>query len=190
MAKVKLNPIIEQVRGQVGDLVFKRYNDEVVIARKPELDGSNPSAAQLAARERFREAVLYGKMVMGDADTRARYDAAAQAKGQPVFSLVVADFFHAPEIIEVDMTAYSGAVGDPIVVYVADDFEVAEVQMTLTDDGGQAIEAGAATETPPGSGRWMYATTAAVNPGTTVRLTTTAVDRPGNITTGQADRTL
>ncbi len=33
MAKVKTNPIIEQLRGKIGDLVFKRYGDEVVVAR-------------------------------------------------------------------------------------------------------------------------------------------------------------
>ena len=32
MAKVKLNPILEQIRGQVGDLVFKRYGEKTVIS--------------------------------------------------------------------------------------------------------------------------------------------------------------
>ena len=45
MAKVKLNPVLEQLRGQVGDLVFKRYGDEVVISRKPDLEGIEPSEA-------------------------------------------------------------------------------------------------------------------------------------------------
>lgn len=54
MAKVKLNPILEQVRGAVGDLVFKRYGDEVVLARKPDVEGREASAAQTAHRERFR----------------------------------------------------------------------------------------------------------------------------------------
>ena len=36
MAKVRLNPILEQVRGQVGDLVFKRSGENVVISRKPD----------------------------------------------------------------------------------------------------------------------------------------------------------
>jgi len=54
MAKVKLNPILEQVRGQVGDLVFKRYGEEVVISRKPDLEGREPTPAQAAQRERSR----------------------------------------------------------------------------------------------------------------------------------------
>ena len=99
MARVKLNPILEQVRGQVGDLVFKRYGEEVVISRKPDFEGREPTAAQLAARERFREAALYGKIVMADPETKAIYVEAAKAKGQLVFSLTVADFFNAPSDI-------------------------------------------------------------------------------------------
>jgi len=54
MAKVKLNPLLEQVRGQVGDLVFKRYGEGVLISRKLDLEGREPTEVQLAARERSR----------------------------------------------------------------------------------------------------------------------------------------
>ena len=45
----------------MGDLVFKRYGDEVLISRKPDSEGVEPTEAQLAHRERFRQAALYGK---------------------------------------------------------------------------------------------------------------------------------
>jgi len=61
MARVKTNPVIEQLRGAVGDLVFKRYGDEIVVARKPDLEGREPTEAQAAQREQFRQAALYGK---------------------------------------------------------------------------------------------------------------------------------
>jgi len=54
MAKVRLNPILEQVRGQVGDLVFKRYGGEVVLSRKPDYEGREWTEAQIAHRERSR----------------------------------------------------------------------------------------------------------------------------------------
>ena len=47
MAKVKLNPVLEQMRGQVGDLVFKHYGDEVVVGRNPDRSGLQPTEAQL-----------------------------------------------------------------------------------------------------------------------------------------------
>ena len=49
MAKVKLNPILEGIRGQVGDLVFKHYGDEVVISRKADLSGSRADGSAVSA---------------------------------------------------------------------------------------------------------------------------------------------
>lgn len=181
MAKVKLNPILEQIQGQVGDLVFKRYGDGVVISRKPDLEGQVATEAQLAVRDRFREAALYGKMVMADAETKALYAEAAKAKGKPVFSLTVADFFNAPTVNEVDLSGYGGAVGDAIVIQATDDFDVAAVAVALTNAAGDVIEAGAAVETPADSGRWIYSAQTAVAAGTTVRIGVTATDRPGGM---------
>jgi hypothetical protein len=190
MAKVKLNPILEKIRGQVGDLVFKRYGDEVIISRKGDPTGNAPSEAQLAARARFRQAALYGKMVMADPETKALYEQATQGKGQQVFSLTVADFFNAPSIDEVDLAGYSGAVGDEIVIRASDDFEVVAVRVSLTDTNGADIENGAAVETPPASGRWVYTVTTAVAAGTTVRLAVTASDRPGSIAEATEEKTV
>jgi hypothetical protein len=95
MAKVKLNPVLVQFRGKIGDLVFKHYGDEVVVSRNPDRSGLRVSEAQLAQQERFREATLYGKMVMADPEAKAKYDAVAQSMGMPVFALTIADYFNA-----------------------------------------------------------------------------------------------
>jgi len=188
MAHVKTNPIIEQLRGKVGDLVFKRYGDEIIISRKPDLAGREPTAAQAGVRERFRQAALYGKMVMADPATKTIYEAAAKAKGQPVFSLTVADFFNAPSVDEVDLSGYAGRVGDAIVARAHDDFDVTALKVAVTQADGSAVEEGAATETPPKSGRWVYQATAAVPTGTTVKITVTATDRPGHAGVKEASK--
>lgn len=179
MAKVRLNPILEQLRGQVGDLVFKRYGERVIISRKPDMEGQEWSEAQTAHRERFRQAAIYGKMVMADPKTKAIYEKAARAKGKPVFSLMVADFFNAPSVDEIDLSDYTGAVGDAIVIQAHDDFDVTGVSVSLADAGGNPLESGEAVETPARSGRWVYTATAAAPTGTTVRIAVTAMDRPG-----------
>lgn len=92
MAKVKLNPVLEQFRGQIGDLVFKHYGDEVIVGRKPDRSGIQPTEAQLEHQERFRQAVLYGRLVMADPDKKEIYEQAAKERGKPLFSLTVADF--------------------------------------------------------------------------------------------------
>ena len=57
MAKVKLNPFLEGIHGKVGELVFKRYADEVIVARAPDTGNAPPTEAQAAQRERFQLAV-------------------------------------------------------------------------------------------------------------------------------------
>ena len=183
MAKIKLNPVFEQMRGQIGELVFKHYGDEVVVARKPDLSGVEPTTAQIAAQARFREAVLYGKMVVADPATKTLYQAAARAEGKPMFSLAVADFYHAPEVTEVDMSNYG------VDWQKTPDGKFAMV-LALADADGNPLEQGPALETPAGSGRWVYLVTVAVAAGTTVRLTVTVNDRPGNVTTHQVEETV
>ena len=178
MAKVKLNPILEQLRGKVGDLVFKRFGDEIIISRTPDMEGREWSEAQLAARERFRQASVYGKMVMADPDTKAVYEEAAQRRGQPMFSLTIADFLNAPSIDEVDVSEYGGAQGDIVRIQAHDDFEVTQVRVSITDSEGNVLESGDAVVS---QGFWTYTAPTDVPTGTSVRISVTALDRPGSV---------
>ena len=54
MAKIKLNPVMEAMRGSIGDLVFRRFGEEVVVGRKPDPSVHPPTPGQQAVRERFR----------------------------------------------------------------------------------------------------------------------------------------
>ena len=190
MAKVTLNPILERVRGEFGDLVFKHFGGDVVISHKPDRSGLQPTEAQLQQQARFRQAVLYGQLVMADPQKKAIYSKAAKATGKPLFSLTVADFFNAPSVDEVDLSAYAGATGDTIAVRAHDDFEVMSVHVSITKSSGEAIESGEAVETPVNSGHWVYLATAAVPHGTAVRIAVSASDRPGGLGEATSEKTL
>ena len=186
MTCLKVNPIIEGMSGKMGELVFKRYGDEVIIARAPDMSQRTFSPGQLAVQERFRKATQYGKLVMADPVSRAVYEAAAQADGVPIFALTVADYFKAPIVDEVDVSKYTGQAGESVVVLAHDDFEVAGVLVSIKAAGGQVVESGAAIQTPPESGRWVYTTKQAVASLTGATITATASDRPGNVGTKTA----
>ena len=91
-------------------------------------------------------------MVMADPAKKKIYEDAAKAKGKPLFSLTVADFFNVPSVDEVDLSGYAGAVGDVIGVRASDDFDVTGVHVAVTKADGTAIEEGEAVEMPPDSG--------------------------------------
>ena len=117
MAKVKLNPIVEQVRGQVGQLVFRQSYGQQVVGRKADPSDHESTPGQIAARDRFREAALYGRVALANPATKKLYADAADKKGKPVFSMVMADFLNAPSIDEIDVSEYTGR-------KPADDFKI------------------------------------------------------------------
>ena len=180
MAKVVLNPVMERIHGKIGDLVFKRYNDEVIVSPKPDLSGREPTPAQAAHRERFRLAVLYGNTVLADAGRRALYEPTAKEKGIPVFALTVGDFLNAPAVDEIDLSGYTGNVGETIRIRASDDFEVTGVEVGITGAGGAVLERGPATAV---NGTWEYSTTSAVPVGQRISIEVTATDRPGHRST-------
>jgi hypothetical protein len=186
MTRVKVNPIIEQMSGKLGDLVFKRYGDEVIIARAPDMSQREFTPGQLAAQERFREAALYGKLALAQPAVRQAYAAAAREQGKPVTSLTIADFFHAPVVDRLEVSGYTGQAGETIVVQAHDDFEVTGVTVQIAAAGGQLVENGPASQNPPDSGRWTYTAQQAVGNIAGVQVTATATDRPGNVGTRTA----
>lgn len=177
MARVKLNPIIDQVRGKIGDLVFRSYGGETILSRLPDLSGVVPTAGQEAQRFRFRDAAFYGRVVLEDLPARTFYEEVAARRKQPLFSVIVGDYLNPPTVDALDVAAYTGATGDPILISAHDDVEVVQVVVTLTDGGGAELETGPAV---PDEGRWRYEAQTDVPSGTDVTITARATGRPGN----------
>ena len=180
MAKVKLNPVMEQVRGKIGDLVFKRYEDRVIIARNADHDGLVPTTGQSGQRERFRQAAAYGKGAFADPAQKALYEAAARVRREPAFAVAVSDYLNAPVIDPLDLTQYTGQMGQTIVVRARDDFAVVVVNITIKDNAGTVIEQGPASLE---LGVWRYVTTDELPTERPITIEAVATDRPGNRTT-------
>ena len=182
MAKVKLNPALESIQGKVGDLVFKRWEGEEIVCRMPDRTGIVPSANQLAQQDKFRLADLYGKAVMADPDSHTVYADASARKGIPAFALSVGDFLNAPAVAEIDLSVYTGKVGDIIRVRASDDVEVQGVTVAIREQGGDVLEEGAAVWSPA-TATWAYTATTALGVGQAVSIEVSASDRPGHKTT-------
>ena len=182
--KVKLNPMFEQVSGQLGEMVFRELRGKTIVSRKPTLSGE-ATVDQLAHRERFKQAAAYGKSALANAETRAIYEEFAKSKNMPVFALTIADFFNAPVIDQVDLSAYNGNVGDLIQIAARDDFGVVSVHVSITDNASNLIESGNAILA---SGNWIYTATTAVEAN--VIVTVVAADRPGGTTVKTINKAL
>ena len=93
MAKVKLNPMIEEVQGKFGDMVFRRTrNGGLSLIRKADMSKVKWSPAQKANRQRFREATAYAKQALTNPELRAMYEEFAAQTGKRPNEVAISDY--------------------------------------------------------------------------------------------------
>lgn len=184
--KVTLTPMFEEARGKLGNVVFREVNGKIIASRMPRVSDT-PSESQIANRERFKQAAAYGKSALADPEAREYYQAVAESRNMPIFAVTIADFLNAPVIDDVTLASYHGQAGDIIRIVARDDFELASVHVSISEEGGNPIESGNAS---PVTGGWEYTATQNVTPGTTVNILVTASDHPGGTTVTTLSKTV
>jgi len=130
--------------------------------------------------EKFQQATIYGKSVLTNAATKAAYEVKAEP-GQSAYNVAVADFFHAPDIEEVDTTTYTGLVGSTIRVRATDDFKVAKVHVVIANTDGTLVEEADAVLQTNGID-WLFTAKKANASLAGDKITVTAYDNPHNST--------
>jgi hypothetical protein len=182
MAKSKNNVITYGLSGKIGDLlVFRQRDGKTIVSKIPE-QSNTVSEKQTANRARFQQAAVYAKIAVEDTETKDLYaEQAKKRKGLTSYNVAVADFFNAPDIDTVDLSAYTGAVGEQIRIIVSDDFAVKSVHVQINNADGSLVEEGEAVR---GAGDlWIYTATENNESLDGDRILITASDMPGNIVT-------
>jgi len=181
MAESKNNVITHGLSGKLGDLiVFRNRNGKTYVASLPREQTYEPSEAQKKHQKKFQQAVLYGKSALADPATRAAYQASA-ALNENTYNVAVADFMHAPDIEEIDLSAYRGKVGDTIKVKATDNFIVKEVAIGIYNADGSEVEHGLAQLSTNGID-WIYTTTVNNDSRNGDKIIVQASDLPGHTT--------
>lgn len=176
MAKVRNNIVMKGLSGSLGDqLVLKQDKaGRTIVSVKPSFDPNHTfTDAQKQVQENFRDATTYAK----GAKTQEEYVDKANKTAQSAYNVAVADWFHAPEIKEINVEGWHGEVGEVIRIQAVDDVQVTQVNVVITDNTGAVLEQGAAVRAE--GAWWNYTTTATAsnNP----RIMVTARDLPGNV---------
>jgi hypothetical protein len=99
------------------------------------------------------------------------------------YNVAVADWFGQPEVLDIDISGWTGQIGQTIHVKAQDNVKVTSVQVMIRENNGSAtsMEQGEAVQSEIDGLMWAYTTTTLVpmTPGT--RLDVSARDLPGNI---------
>ncbi len=101
MPNVKLSPAIMEISGKVGNMVFRRTaSGKIIITKRPDMSNVKWSEAQIAQRERFKEASLYAKAAMADPKVRAVFDKLAKNNKKRPYDMAVSDYFQGNNLLE------------------------------------------------------------------------------------------
>lgn len=93
--------------------------------------------------------------------------------------MAIADFFNAPDIHAIDLSSYSGQIGDKITIQVAD-VAVKEVKVQIINADGTELEHGNA-HCNESNAEWIYIATATNESLDGDKIIVKATDFPGNI---------
>ena len=150
------------------------------MANTPKERTGELSVAQKGQQKRFQQATIYAKSALANPETKQAYKDAAN-EGESAYNVAVVDFMHAPDIEEINLSKYTGKVGDMISITVTDDFKVAEVSVTILNEGGTEVEHDMA-QAALGALQWVYTATADNNMLTGDKIIIRASDLPEHIT--------
>jgi hypothetical protein len=93
MAKVTLNPILDDIRGKIGDYVLRRApSGKLILSKAPDMSRVKWSKTQKENRQRFKEATAYAKAAMAEPEVRARYEKRATEEGKRPYNLALSDY--------------------------------------------------------------------------------------------------
>jgi hypothetical protein len=187
MAKIVLNPAIQVLSGDIGGLVYRQQADGSIIVAKAALRDPDyqPSPAQAAQMQRFKEASARYTRLMEDAGVEAAYeDVLARAgKGTRLRALVIGDILGAPKIDVLDLSGYHGDPGQPIRVLAEDSVGVSRLELVILDATTQAeVERGSydLTGRVQGAVEWVYTATQDAPADHAVEVQVIAYDLAGN----------
>ena len=184
MAKAGKNLILYGVSGKIGDqIVIRQRGGETIITQAPGKRTGEPTEAQKKHQEQFQQAIIYGKAAIADEATKEEYQEKAEGM-KTAFNVAVADFLHAPQIDEIDVTNYAGNKGDTIRVRATDDFKVVQVHIEIYNSDGSLVEEGDAVQQENGLD-WIYTCTVDNTDTSGDKIVVKASDKPGNIATGE-----
>lgn len=177
MAKVRNNIVMQGLSGLLGNQLLIRQDKagRTIIGARPKYNVNRVlSETQKQHHHNFREAVAYAQ----SARSTAVYIDKAEGTPMNPYNVALADWFHAPEILEIDLGSWSGQPNQIIRIKALDDVLVTRVDVHIHDSAGAALEQGSATQV---DSMWWQYTTRATGSGSLTVLAA-AQDMPGHVT--------
>ena len=199
------NIVIEGLSGSLGDqlVIQAGKRGTTIILTKPQPGDKPPSEAQQAARasasrrqwltpraRRRRRLTSRRRRVRRcrPITLRQPFDFAdAPLRGALRAGVAAADWLHPPEVVEIDLEAWTGGPGEKLRAKVRDDVKVEKVTFVIAQADMTLVEQGAATQA---EGLWWEYVTTVDHPGGAAKVLVLAQDLPGHEASLEAEKSV
>jgi hypothetical protein len=142
MGRFKDNDATFGLQGNVGKFYnFRQSLGRTIVTRQVVKRRKPLTAHQKKMKRSFLKAVTYAKAVMANPEKSRIYEA-KKRPGKGVYLLAITDYLKPPVVDELDITAYTGAIGSKVIVQAMDDFKVARVSVSIFSATGELLEEG------------------------------------------------
>jgi hypothetical protein len=148
MAILNKNGHSPEIRGKLGDRVYKWYGtDKCVVAKVPakRKRRKKKSAKEQRTHDNLRRAIEYAQGVIADPEAIAYYAPAVRKLDSQTFWLAKSDAMKAPTIVKpFELKGYEGKAGQAFYVDTGDLYRVQTLHVTVRDAAGDIVETGTA----------------------------------------------
>jgi len=100
MPKVRFKGPIEEIKGTLYDVVFKRSpSGKMIVSKSPDMSNVEWSEAQIKQRKGFALASAYAKAALADPKVRAIYEKKAKKQKKRPRNLAISDYFKGKDLL-------------------------------------------------------------------------------------------
>lgn len=179
MSESKNNPITFNMSGMFGKLVvFRSRLGRTFASMRPKATTNPISEEQQNHRTWFKDATTYAKTAIKDPEVKKVYTDLA-GPFQNAYNVAVLDYSGIPEVKSIDVSAYTGTIGNKILVRAVDNCKVAKVHVVIKSSAGVTIEEGDAVM-QFNELDWLYTATKANSTPAGSTVNATVYDLAGN----------
>ena len=182
MAHVQNNIFLRGLSGSVGEqfVIRRTRSGRTIIANMPTFDPEREyTDSQKKHQALFRRATTYAKL----AQNQPAYRQKAAGTGATAYNLAVADYFGKPEILDIDISMWTGQPGQKIYIKAQDNFMVVRARLVIrpNSEDYDALDGGAAIQSTTNGLLWEFTTTQTIELAPGMQLDAYAYDLPGNL---------
>lgn len=179
MANIHRHITIRGLTDVLGEhfLYRKAPSQPIMLPRKPRyVDSATHAGRRTSHQDLLREATSYANF----AQTHDVYIDKARRTGVTAYNVALTDWFEGPRLLQIDIDAWTGRVGETIRVKARDNVKVVTVTVEIRDANGTLLEVGEAVQSQTDRAWWSYTTRSHVPLQPFPGVEAIARDLPGN----------